>query len=97
MKPELPIMVTVVADWTKNLIQISQLQLCAESGKAGLQSGRVQIASTSTIVKLVFFSLRHCCLWAASCGWLLVPLPRHRDMCGYPEEFRTEVVKQINA
>ena len=47
--------VTVIADWTENLIQLSQLRLYMENGKDGLQLGWIQIASAATTVKLLFF------------------------------------------
>jgi hypothetical protein len=50
-----PIVITVVADWIENLVQIGELKLYAEHGKAGLQSGWILIASTATVIKLVFF------------------------------------------
>jgi hypothetical protein len=50
-----PIAITVLADWTENLVQLDQLRLYGESGKAGLQSAWIQIASAATIMKLVFF------------------------------------------
>jgi hypothetical protein len=51
----LPVAIMVFADWTENLVQLSQLQLYAERGYSGLQSGWIQIASAATVVKLVFF------------------------------------------
>jgi len=59
-----PIAITVVADWIENLVQIGQLGLYAENGKAGLQSGWILIASTATIIKLVlFFSTSLLLVW----------------------------------
>ena len=51
-----PVAVTVVADWIENLVQLTQLHRFASNGAGGLQSGWIQIASTATIVKIVFFS-----------------------------------------
>ena len=48
--------VTMIADWTENLIQLSQLQLFAQHGKEALQPGQIRIASAATIVKLIFFT-----------------------------------------
>lgn len=48
--------ITMIADWTENLIQLSQLRLYVENGKDGLQPGRIQVASAATIVKLLFFT-----------------------------------------
>ena len=39
----LPVAITVVADWTENLLQLSQLRLFNHRGTAGLQSGWIQI------------------------------------------------------
>lgn len=47
--------ITMIADWTENLIQLSQLRLYMENGKDGLQPGWIQIASAATTVKLLFF------------------------------------------
>ena len=51
----LPVAITVVADWVENLVQLSQLRLFDVSGKDGLQSGWIQIASAATTTKLVFY------------------------------------------
>jgi hypothetical protein len=51
----LPVAITVVADWTENLVQLTQLRLFDAGGKDGLRSGWIQIASTATTTKLVFF------------------------------------------
>jgi hypothetical protein len=67
----LPIAVTVVADWIENLALMRQLRLYAESGKAGLEAGGIQIASAATMTKLVCFfsaSLLLLCLT----GWMIV-------------------------
>jgi len=50
-----PVAITVVADWTENLLQLGQLRLFEASGKDGLRSGWIQIASTATTTKLAFF------------------------------------------
>ena len=47
--------ITMIADWTENLIHLSQLQLYMQSGHIGLQPGWIQIASVATSVKLLFF------------------------------------------
>lgn len=48
--------VTVIADWTENLIHLSQLRFYRENGKNGLQPGWIRIASAATTVKLLFFT-----------------------------------------
>ena len=50
-----PVAITIIADWTENLIHLSQLHRYLESGEAGLQPESIQIASGATIVKLAFF------------------------------------------
>ena len=50
-----PVAVTVVADWTENLIQLGQLQAFFEHGVNGLQQTWIQVASTATVIKLAFF------------------------------------------
>lgn len=47
---------TMIADWTENLVHLNQLRLYMESGKAGLEPRWIQVASIATIVKLFFFS-----------------------------------------
>jgi len=49
-----PVIINVVADWTENLTQLSQLQLFP-----ALQPGWIQIASLATIVKITFFSVSY--------------------------------------
>lgn len=51
----LPVAITLVADWIENLVLLGQLTLFESSGKDGLRSGWVQIASAATTTKLVFF------------------------------------------
>ena len=51
-----PVGITVVAHWTENLVQLSELHAYAESGRVGLDAVPIQIASTATVIKLVFFS-----------------------------------------
>lgn len=50
-----PVAITMLADWTENLVQLSQLRLFNLSDKTGLQAGWIQIASAATMVKLVFY------------------------------------------
>ena len=50
-----PVAITMIADWTENLIHLSQLHRYIESGEAGLQTESIQIASGATIFKLAFF------------------------------------------
>lgn len=49
-----PVVIMVVADWVENLIQLSQLSRYTKGGAVALQSGWVEVASTATVVKLVF-------------------------------------------
>src|SRR5919198_4249113 len=48
------LVLAMIADWTENLTQLSQLRRFAEAGKAGLQPQRIQIASIATTTKNVF-------------------------------------------
>jgi hypothetical protein len=48
--------ITMIADWTENLIHLSQLRLYMENGNDGLQPGWIQIASAATTVKLLFLT-----------------------------------------
>lgn len=50
-----PVAVTVVADWTENLIQLAQLRRFV--GHAALQGGWIAVASAATLVKFVFFAV----------------------------------------
>lgn len=57
-----PVAVTLLADWTENLVQIGQLNRWLARGKDALQAGSIQIATTATTIKLLCF-----------CGsWLLL-------------------------
>jgi hypothetical protein len=51
-----PVAVTVLADWTENLIQLAQLQRYIHSGSDALQATWIACASAATLVKLVFFA-----------------------------------------
>jgi hypothetical protein len=50
-----PVAITVVADWTENLIQLRQLQGFFDHGVNGLQQTWIQVASMATVIKLAFF------------------------------------------
>ena len=53
----LPVLVTVLADWTENVVQLGQLHAFTGSGEEVLDSRRIRIASVATIVKLIGFVL----------------------------------------
>lgn len=50
-----PVVITILADWTENLVQLVQLRAYLESGAAGLHVFWIQIASMATVLKLTFF------------------------------------------
>jgi hypothetical protein len=50
-----PVAITVVADWTENMIHLGQLRSYLEKGTEGLQAGWIQIASGATTAKILFF------------------------------------------
>lgn len=52
-----PVVVTVLADWVENLVQLDQLRNYIESGETGLVARWIHVASTATIIKLLFFSI----------------------------------------
>jgi hypothetical protein len=51
-----PVTITVLADWTENLVQIAQLQRYVDGGVGALQDGWIHVASSATIVKLLSFA-----------------------------------------
>lgn len=59
-----PVIVTVVADWVENLVQLDQFRNYIEAGEKGLTPGWIHVASTATIVKLLFFSISSLALLA---------------------------------
>jgi hypothetical protein len=59
-----PVGVTVVADWAENLVQLDQLRNYIEAGEKGLAPGWINVASTATAVKLLFFSISSLALLA---------------------------------
>lgn len=50
----IPVAITVLADWTENLVQLGQLQRYADGGKDALHTGWIQIASIATVLKWLF-------------------------------------------
>jgi hypothetical protein len=50
-----PVAITILADWTENLIQLHQLKQYREHGAVALQANLIQIASLATCTKLIFF------------------------------------------
>jgi hypothetical protein len=47
--------VTVLSDWTENLVQLSQLRRYAAGGVAALDARWIAVASAATAIKLLFF------------------------------------------
>ncbi len=52
-----PVVITLLADWTENLIQIHQFGRYVDAGKQGLSEGWIRVASVATILKLGFFAV----------------------------------------
>lgn len=50
-----PVAVTMIADWTENLVQLAQMNRF-QVDQAGLQQGWIGAASIATSLKVVFFS-----------------------------------------
>jgi len=50
-----PVIITLVADWTENIVQWGQLRRFVDGGEFALQAGWIQMASMATVIKLVFF------------------------------------------
>jgi len=63
-----PLFIEVVADWTENLIQLSQLKLF--NAGAALQPGSIQIASIATILKVWLFCVSYF-LVMGLVGWMI--------------------------
>jgi hypothetical protein len=51
-----PVALTVLADWTENLVQLAQLQRYSAGGAHDLQPAWIRVASAATSLKLLFFS-----------------------------------------
>lgn len=60
----LPVGLTIVADWTENVIQLHQIDRFTKLGEAGLQPFWIQVASFATAAKFIF--------WAESYGFILI-------------------------
>jgi hypothetical protein len=50
-----PVAVTMLADWTENLVQLAQLKRYEAGGGPKLQPGWIRLASVATSLKLLFF------------------------------------------
>ncbi|HXO29397.1 MAG TPA: hypothetical protein VOA80_18755 [Thermoanaerobaculia bacterium] len=48
--------ITVLADWTENLVQLAQLSRYSAGGAPALQAAWIRVASAATSLKLTFFS-----------------------------------------
>jgi hypothetical protein len=51
-----PVAITMLADWTENLVQLAQLRRYSTGGAHALQAGWIRVASAATSLKLTFFS-----------------------------------------
>lgn len=50
-----PVALTMLADWTENLVQLAQLRRYSTGGAQALQAGWIRVASAATSLKLTFF------------------------------------------
>ena len=57
-----PVVITVLADWIENLVQIAQLVRYVEGGPSALQDDWIRLASGATIAKLSGFAAASLCL-----------------------------------
>lgn len=53
----IPVVLTVLADWTENVVHLQQLRRYIEQGQQGIQAHWIRIASAATIIKLWLFTL----------------------------------------
>lgn len=63
-----PVVITVLTDWIENLVHLRQLRRYFQGER--VESGWIQVASTATSVKIVFFFVSCLLLIALAC-WLL--------------------------
>jgi len=52
-----PVAITVLADWTENLVQLAELRRYSAGGAHALQATWIRVASAATTLKLSFFSV----------------------------------------
>lgn len=52
-----PVAVTLLADWTENVIHLNQLRRYVVSGQGALQESWIRVASTATALKLSFLTV----------------------------------------
>jgi len=52
-----PVAITVVADWTENLVQLAQLRRYSAGGAHALQASWIRVASAATSLKLLFLGV----------------------------------------
>jgi hypothetical protein len=50
-----PLAITLLSDWTENLVHLNQLKRYRAGGPAALDAGWIRVASTATALKLSFF------------------------------------------
>jgi len=48
-----PVVLTMLSDWTENLVQLAQIERYLGRGGGALQEGRIRVASLATAVKLI--------------------------------------------
>ncbi|MEP7308757.1 MAG: hypothetical protein ABJA98_24890 [Acidobacteriota bacterium] len=48
-----PVVIAAVADWTENLVHLSQLKRYSDAQRAGLHVGAIELGSAATIVKIL--------------------------------------------
>ena len=52
-----PVLITVLADWTENLVQLAQLRRYSADGAHALQPPWIRVASAATSLKLLFLGV----------------------------------------
>ena len=52
-----PVAITVLADWTENLVQLAQLRRYSRGGADALQAPWIRVASAATSLKLLFLGV----------------------------------------
>jgi hypothetical protein len=70
-----PVAITVLADWTENLVHIGQLRRYTDGSAAALHSGWIRVASAATVLKLTSFAGTTLLLAGLIVGVIIQALP----------------------
>ena len=77
-----PVVITLLADWTENLVLLSQLLRFEQGGKQALNANWILVASNATLMKLTIFTISSLFIGAMLIAFISSRVGRRRTGTG---------------